>query len=86
MAMAWRRRASLRQRGRRKTQGERHPPSRMTAYLERRHGHHLCDSNLEHLHHLTAEAPDPDQPMRPLLRVSPDEEQRSVVLGRPERE
>ena len=42
------------------------------------------DSNLEHLHHLSSKAANPDESMRPLLRVGADEEEGGVVLGCPE--
>lgn len=58
----------------------------LAAHLEAGHGHDLLNSDLQHLHHLSREAANPDEAVRALLGVSADEEEGSIVLCRPEGE
>jgi hypothetical protein len=51
-----------------------------TAHLELAHRHGLLQPNLNHIQHLAIKAPHPDQPVRPLLAVHPDDKQARVVL------
>jgi hypothetical protein len=53
-------------------------------HLEVAHRHDLFNPDLEHLHNLSGETPDPDETMRTLLGVRSDDEERGVVLGAPE--
>lgn len=52
-------------------------------HLEIGHGHDFFNSDLEHLHDFSTEAPRPDQAVRALLGVGADQEERGVVLDGP---